>query len=213
MNLLNDLVLSGRDGTIRLHLGVLVKGDESHTVAGAKARVESGSDLESRVTLTRLVAVGIFAFGMKKKSGGESFLTVEGPDFFWAVEVGPKEKSDAIRFAAAVNDASAKAAELGFSSDIPPATKLRAKVFGSMGGGQHELRLFDDRLEVVSGWVGVVQRVIPIGQVRSVELAEKVARVTLDGEVLEVQATKHAAAKFVEKANASLGSSGHEKLG
>lgn len=78
--------------------------------SGVGARVESGSDLERRVTATRLVALGVLAFGAKKKRGGESWLTVEGPDVFWTEEVKRGDAAKARKFAAAVNDAAKKAA-------------------------------------------------------------------------------------------------------
>lgn len=85
------------------------RGKEEHPLAGVTARVESGSDLEKRVTVTRLVAVGVFALLAKKKSGGEAYLTIEGPDFFWTVEVDRKKRGDAQAFAAKVNDQARKA--------------------------------------------------------------------------------------------------------
>lgn len=78
---------------------------ESHGLDGVTARVESGSDLEKRVTVTRLVAVGVLALLAKKKSGGEAYLTVEGPEFFWTIEVDRKKRSQAQAFAAKVNSA------------------------------------------------------------------------------------------------------------
>jgi hypothetical protein len=74
-------------------------------LAGVTARVELGEALTSRVTATRLVTMGVFALAAKKKAGGEVFLTVEGPEFIWCVEVGRKHQADARRFAAKVNTA------------------------------------------------------------------------------------------------------------
>jgi hypothetical protein len=87
-----------KDGTIR-------KGGEAHPVAGVRATVESGSALQSRVTVTRLVALGLFALAAKKKSGGEMWLLVEGPDFAWTVEVDRKDIAAARHFAGFVNQA------------------------------------------------------------------------------------------------------------
>lgn len=84
------------------------RGTETHPLDGVTARVESGSDLEKRVTATRLVALGVFAFAAKKKSGGEAFLTVEGPGFFWTIEVDRKKRAQAQAFAAKVNDQARK---------------------------------------------------------------------------------------------------------
>lgn len=59
--------------------------------------IEDGEELQSRVTATRLLLLGVFAFAAKKKSGGNKFITVEGDDFLWALEVGRKKVSDAQR--------------------------------------------------------------------------------------------------------------------
>lgn len=83
-------------------------GGEEHELVDVVARVESGTDFESRVTVTRLIAIGVFALAAKKRTGGEVFLTIEGPDFFWTVEVDRKKAADAQKFAAKVNDAARK---------------------------------------------------------------------------------------------------------
>lgn len=80
-------------------------GEGKHPVAGVDARVESGEELRSRVTATRLLTTGVFAFALKKKTGGTSFLTIEGPGFAWVEEVDRKRRADAVRFAAAVRAA------------------------------------------------------------------------------------------------------------
>jgi hypothetical protein len=80
------------------------KGAESHPLGGVSARVERGADLEKRVTATRLVTMGVFALAAKKRTGGEAYLTIEGPDFFWTITVDPKTQPDAREFAAKVND-------------------------------------------------------------------------------------------------------------
>lgn len=72
---------------------------------GVTAVVESGEALQSRVTATRLLAVGIFALAIKKKKGGTSFLLIEGPDFAWAMEVKRGDQSKAQAFAAKVRTA------------------------------------------------------------------------------------------------------------
>ena len=77
---------------------------EEHPLDGVMARVESGAELDSRITATRLVSLGIFALAFKKKSGGEGYLTIEGPDFLWFVEVDRKKKGDAIKFAMKLNN-------------------------------------------------------------------------------------------------------------
>lgn len=72
---------------------------------GVTAVVASGEELFQRVTLTRLVAVGIFALAIPKKSGGTSFLLIEGPDFAWTAEVKRGDQAKAQKFAAAVRAA------------------------------------------------------------------------------------------------------------
>lgn len=112
-----DDSITGSDGTLRLFGGEITYrsagGDkpvnETRDVAGAQARVESGEELQSRVTATRLLPLGVFAFAVKKKSGGERYLTVEGRDFFWAVEFPHDRTNEAMAFAAKINAASKEA--------------------------------------------------------------------------------------------------------
>lgn len=78
---------------------------DERLLSGVTALVESGEALEKRVTLTRLVALGVFAFAAKKKSGGESYLLIEGPDFAWTFEVKRGDQGKAREFAGKVNNA------------------------------------------------------------------------------------------------------------
>lgn len=78
---------------------------DDHPLEGVTAVVERGSDLQKRITATRLVALGVFSLAAKKKSGGEWWLLVEGPDFAWTEEVDRKKQEKARKFAAAVNTA------------------------------------------------------------------------------------------------------------
>lgn len=72
----------------------------------AHATVESAGELHSRVTATRLLATGVFAFALKKKRDDrELYLTVEGDDGAFVVKVDPKKGLDARKFAAKVNSA------------------------------------------------------------------------------------------------------------
>ncbi len=83
---------------------------ERGPVAGAQARVESVGEIQSRVTATRLLATGVFAFAWKKKKDSrELYLTVEGNGFAFVVEVDPKKGGDARRFAAEINASSSRA--------------------------------------------------------------------------------------------------------
>lgn len=101
---------------VALYKDRVERGRETFPLAGVSARVESGRELTSRVTGTRLLALGLFAFAAKKKSGGESYLTVEGPGFFWSIEVNRKKQPEARKFAAAVNN-QARAVTEGETND------------------------------------------------------------------------------------------------
>ena len=103
--------IRGTNGTLDLKDGQLTfteagKAPETRNVKGAKATVETGEQLNERVTLTRIALVGIFAWGMKKRSGGERYIVIEGEDFAWALEVTSEQANDAIKFATLVNSAS-----------------------------------------------------------------------------------------------------------
>ena len=80
-----------------------------HPLEGVSATVEAGEELRRRVTATRVLATGVFALALKKKSGGTFFLTIEGPGFAWVEEVGRKDHEKALRFAAQVRAAAAQA--------------------------------------------------------------------------------------------------------
>lgn len=94
---------------IKLRDNSISCGKETHPLIGVSARVENGSDIEKRVTFTRLLLLGIFAFAMQKKKGGEKYLCIEGPDFAWMTEVKNKNTRIAMRFATEVNNAVRKA--------------------------------------------------------------------------------------------------------
>ena len=112
-----DAFASGSNGTFRL-IGDKISYssaqtnppvDETRSVAGVRASVESGEELQSRVTATRMALFGAFAFALKKSEGGEKYLTIEGRDFVWVVEFPHDRARDAITFAAKVNAASKEA--------------------------------------------------------------------------------------------------------
>lgn len=81
-----------------------------YPLSGVTATVESGEALSKRVTLTRFAAMGLLSLAAKKKSGGESYLLIEGPDFAWTFEVKNGNQAKAQKFAASVRAAAAKAA-------------------------------------------------------------------------------------------------------
>lgn len=73
-------------------------------IKGGRARVEAGADAQQRVTATRLVALGVFAFAAKKTLGSV-YLIVEHPDYSFVVEVPAKKEAEAREFAAKINSA------------------------------------------------------------------------------------------------------------
>lgn len=77
---------------------------ETHPLTGVVCAIETGSQLDKRLTATRLVLLGPAAVFVKKSKGGESYLTIEGPDFVWLVKVDRGERSQrkAREFAAKV---------------------------------------------------------------------------------------------------------------
>ncbi|MEE8725442.1 MAG: SHOCT domain-containing protein [Bifidobacterium crudilactis] len=109
----DPLVISfkGDDGNrLELHQHSIRTKQESKQLSGVSARLETGQDLESRATITRLIAIGVFAFAAKKKTGGEKYVTIEGPDFAWIAEAGRKQVKDAMKFITAVNNAARSSA-------------------------------------------------------------------------------------------------------
>lgn len=83
-------------------------GDGPKPLGGVVARIEEGRELESRLTLTRIALLGAFALAAPKRKGGERFVTIEGPDFIWCMEVKRKNAGDAVRFVAKVNQQAKK---------------------------------------------------------------------------------------------------------
>jgi hypothetical protein len=66
---------------------------ETHPLTDVACTIETGSQLDKRLTATRLVLLGPAAVFVKKSKGGESYLTIEGPDFVWLVKVDRGERS------------------------------------------------------------------------------------------------------------------------
>ena len=87
-------------------------GDDEKPLGGVVARIESGRELESRITLTRIALLGVFALAAPKKKGGEKFVSIEGPDFIWCMEVKRKNAGNAVRFVAKVNQQVKKLQEI-----------------------------------------------------------------------------------------------------
>ena len=79
---------------------------EGGSVKGAHATVETSGDIEKRITATRLVTTGVFALALrKKKDNRELFLTVEGEDFAFVVEIDANKQKEARQLAAKINTA------------------------------------------------------------------------------------------------------------
>lgn len=109
-------VQSWKPGVIDIRPGNLVHKGSSYPLP-ATARVETAGDIQKRVTATRLVAVGVFAFAFKKKKDArELYLSVEGTgpgnDWAFVVDVDPSKGKEARDLAARINSASAPGSPL-----------------------------------------------------------------------------------------------------
>lgn len=85
------------------------------SIIGVKSEAADETSIQKRVTATRLVTLGIFAFAAKKKTGGGNvYVVIEGPSISGlATMAGDKDSNHgpkAFAFAAQVNNA-ARAAE------------------------------------------------------------------------------------------------------
>ncbi|GAA2545768.1 hypothetical protein HD598_002154 [Neomicrococcus aestuarii] len=74
------------------------KGERRQSLIGAEIELEDGAALSKRVTASRVLLTGVFALALKKKSGGESWLSVTSPDFSWLLEVDRKDAAKATKF-------------------------------------------------------------------------------------------------------------------
>jgi hypothetical protein len=96
-------------------LGLRVRDDQiSHKsgqgpIAGAHARIETAGDVNSRITATRLVAVGVFALLLRKKEDHRTlWLTIQGQGYEIAVEVNRKYDLSTRRWVAEFNSRAAR---------------------------------------------------------------------------------------------------------
>lgn len=127
VSLFKDSIFDGENG--RLILGrELITFDPSDgseerksDLVGVSASLESGEELQSRVTVTRLLLFGVYAFGAKKKRGGEKFIVVNGPNCFWALEVKGQDANAAMSFVAEINQA-AKSVGDNHDTALPAST-------------------------------------------------------------------------------------------
>lgn len=89
-----------RGGTVRQLGGDKVRGP----VAGAVASVTTEGEIRSRITATRLVTMGVFAFAAKKKTDArETFILIEHPDYVLCQSVPGARTADAQQWAARFN--------------------------------------------------------------------------------------------------------------
>lgn len=80
------------------------KGQAQGRFTGSMARIETEGELTSRVTVTRLAAMGVFALGARKKvDQRELYLSVDGDGFQVVLKLPPTLGTQARRFAAAYN--------------------------------------------------------------------------------------------------------------
>lgn len=67
--------------------------------------LEDGAELQKRLTITRLALIGVFAFAVKKKSGGEKFIVIETEENLFSIEVPRDKVTEATRMVQAVRKA------------------------------------------------------------------------------------------------------------
>ena len=60
--------------------------------------IEDATELESRITATRLLLLGVFALAAKKQTGGSKYIVIDGEDVLWPMEVGRQKVPAAKRF-------------------------------------------------------------------------------------------------------------------
>ncbi|MBS2962585.1 hypothetical protein KGA66_05970 [Actinocrinis puniceicyclus] len=83
---------------------VSVAGQARGRFTGSVMRIETEGQLTSRITVTRLVTLGVFALGARKKiDNRELYLTVEGDGFQLVRKIAPTLGDQARRFVAAYN--------------------------------------------------------------------------------------------------------------
>ena len=100
--------LWGGDKAIALHQHTIRSGPTTIPLDQAEVHLETGSQIQSRVTATRLVAFGILALALKKQEGGELYLTVESPDDQLLITIPNKKVPDATKFVHQVHAAQKK---------------------------------------------------------------------------------------------------------
>lgn len=65
-------------GGVSLSGSTIIFKGETHPVAGARATVDSAGAIDKRVTATRLILTGPFAFGLRKKKDTRELVLAGG---------------------------------------------------------------------------------------------------------------------------------------
>ena len=106
---------------------VSVPGQVSGPFSGSVMRVETSGQINRRVTATRIVALGVFAFAAKKKQDDrELFITIEGDGFQIAVSADPERQAAARQFAARYNTMAARAVRPALAALTSPTDAVPA---------------------------------------------------------------------------------------
>lgn len=92
---------------VRLHERWITTPHGSGSLVGVHASVDS--QVSSRITATRLLAIGIFALAAKKKTGA-LYLSVDGPDFASVIECPQDDQMKSREFATKIANAAKSAA-------------------------------------------------------------------------------------------------------
>lgn len=95
---LDGAIVIDRDaGTVHL-------GSAGGPLSGAVAAVQTAGAIRTRLSATRVVAVGVLALALRKKvDERELYLTVDAPTFQFVAKVDPRRGDDARKFAARIS--------------------------------------------------------------------------------------------------------------
>lgn len=104
---LSELAMNARFEGWALTGSTLRRGFTVHDITGAVAEFQHGANIGSRITVTRLALVGIFAFGLKKDRNKVYVLIRLADGEQVLIEAKAKQEADARKFTAAINKAAA----------------------------------------------------------------------------------------------------------
>src|SRR5690606_19652597 len=121
--------------------GEIRKGFTVKSLEGVTASIAGGAPVKSRITATRVAAVGVFALAARKQEGGESYIHIEGPDFAWTVKAEWKDTEKAHRFVNKLN----VAADIAQSSG---ATSRKDELLALLEQGPMPVREVQERLGI-----------------------------------------------------------------